>query len=143
MLGMIRECPSCQAPNRVPYGKLDKSPKCGRCGTALGPLAAPIAMESAADFDALVSQSPLPVLVDFWAAWCGPCRMVAPELEKLARELAGKVVIAKVDTDARPDVAGRYGIRGIPTLILFRDGREAHRVSGAMPAAQIAHAFGI
>lgn len=134
---MIRVCPSCGSSNRVPASKLHLAPRCGRCKTALGPLAQPIAVESAESFDELVGGSPLPVLVDFWAAWCGPCRAVAPELEKLARARAGELVIAKLDTDALPTVAGRYGIRGIPTMILFRGGREATRVSGAMPAAEI------
>jgi len=100
-------------------------------------------MGSADDFDALVSDSPLPVLVAFWAPWCGPCHAVAPELERLARDRAGRVVVAKVDTDGLPDVAGRYGIRGIPTMILFREGREAARVSGAMGAEDIAQRVGL
>ncbi len=140
---MIRVCPHCSAKNRVPADKLDRAPKCGRCHEALGPVSAPIPIESAAEFDGLIGGSPLPVLVDFWAAWCGPCRVVAPELERLARERAGRALVAKVDTDALPDVAGRYGIRGIPTMILFRDGQEASRVSGAMPAAEIARAVGL
>jgi thioredoxin len=102
------------------------------------PLDRPIALSSAADFDELVRGAPLPVLVDYWAEWCGPCRMVAPELEKLAKNRHGKLVVAKVDTDALPDVAARFGIRSIPTMILFRDGAEAERLSGAMPASAIA-----
>ena len=140
---MIRACPSCGAKNRVPARRLDQEPKCGKCHASLGPLAAPVPMGSADDFDALVSDSPLPVLVDFWAPWCGPCHAVAPELERLARDRAGRVVVAKVDTDGLPDVAGRYGIRGIPTMILFREGREAARVSGAMGAEDIAQRVGL
>ena len=102
-----------------------------------------MALSSGADFDALIRDSPLPVLVDFWAAWCGPCRAVAPELERLASERAGHVVVAKVDTEALPDVAGRFGIRGIPTMVLFRGGSEAARVSGAMPAEAIAAQLGL
>jgi thioredoxin 2 len=82
-------------------------------------------------------------VVDFWAAWCGPCRLVAPELEKLSAERAGKVVVAKVDTEALPEVAGRFGIRSIPTLIAFKQGRESKRVSGAMPASAIAQQLAI
>lgn len=140
---MIRVCSRCGAKNRVPSNKLDGHPKCGRCHEGLGTLAEPVKIESAADFDGLVASSPLPVLVDFWATWCGPCHAVAPELEQLARERAGKAVVAKVDTEQLPDVAGRFGIRGIPTMILFRSGQEAGRVSGAMPAAEIARRVGL
>ncbi len=111
--------------------------RCGQCKTPLTPVGRPIAVASAAEFDELVSQSPIPVLVDFWASWCGPCRMVAPELERVARDKAGAVVVAKLDTDALPEVAGRYAIKGIPTMILFKGGREDKRVSGAMPAERI------
>jgi thioredoxin 2 len=96
-----------------------------------------MAVGSAADFDELLRDSPAPVLVDFWAAWCGPCRTVAPELEKIATDRAGRVVVAKVDTEALPDVAARFGIRSIPTMIMFRNGKEASRLSGAMPASAI------
>lgn len=140
---VIRLCPRCSAKNRVPVSKLDRSPRCGKCQAALGSIAAPVAMESAADFDGLVASAPLPVLVDFWAAWCGPCVALAPELERLARDRAGEVLVAKVDTEALPDVAGRFGIRSIPTLILFRRGAEAARVSGLMPAAEIARRVGL
>lgn len=140
---MIRVCPRCSAKNRVPVSKLDKSPRCGKCHEELGPIAAPVAIESAADFDALTASSSVPVLVDFWAAWCGPCVALAPELERLARDRAGKALIAKVDTEALPDVAGRFGIRSIPTLILFREGAEATRVSGLMPAEEIARRVGL
>jgi thioredoxin 2 len=140
---MIRACPRCASKNRVPVTKLDRSPRCGKCHEDLGPIAAPVAMESAADFDGLVRSSSLPVLVDFWAAWCGPCVALAPELERLARDHAGKALVAKVDTEALPDVAGRFGIRSIPTLILFRAGAEATRVSGLMPAEEIARRVGL
>jgi thioredoxin len=100
-------------------------------------------VKTAAEFDELVRDAPAPVLVDFWADWCGPCRAVAPELEKLAEARSGKVIVAKVDTDALPDVAGRFGIRSIPTMIVFRGGREAERLSGAMPASAIAQRLAI
>lgn len=140
---MIRLCPRCGAKNRIPERKLDKRPKCGKCGERIGHVDAPVTIGSAAELDSLVGDSPLPVLVDFWAPWCGPCHAVAPELESLARQRSGDVVVAKVDTDALPDVAGRFSIRGIPTMILFRGGREALRVSGAMPAHEIERRFGL
>lgn len=112
--------------------------RCAACKAALLPPHAPLAVASTADFDELVRDAHAPVLVDFWAAWCGPCRAVAPELDKLAEQHAGRVVVAKVNTEALPDVAGRFGIRSIPTMILFRDGRESGRLSGAMPASAIA-----
>jgi len=135
---MIIACTECQKQNRLPAAKMDQRAKCAACKAQLLPASHPIAVASAAEFDELVRSSPLPVVVDFWAAWCGPCRAVAPELEKLSSERAGKVIVAKVDTDALPDVAGRFAIRSIPTLIAFRNGTESKRVSGAMPASAIA-----
>jgi thioredoxin 2 len=130
-------CASCSARNRVPAKRLLDKAKCAKCKAPLLPLTRPIAVASAQDFDELVRDAPRPVLVDFWAAWCGPCRMVAPEMEKLARDRSDSVLVAKVDTEALPTVAQRFGIRSIPTMILFRAGAEARRLSGAMPAAEI------
>jgi thioredoxin 1 len=90
-----------------------------------------------ADFPKTVLESKLPVLVDFWAEWCGPCRMIAPSVEELTREYAGKVVVAKMDTDANPQTPMKYGIMGIPTLMIFKDGKEAERIVGAVPKAMI------
>jgi thioredoxin 2 len=97
----------------------------------------PVEVRSAADFDALVGQSRLPVLVDFWAAWCGPCRMTAPEIAAVARQNSGRLLVVKVDTDLVSDLATRLGIRSIPTLAVFSGGREARRTAGAMAASQI------
>jgi thioredoxin 2 len=94
-------------------------------------------VSATAGFDALVTDSRVPVLVDFWAPWCGPCRVVAPELAKVARSLGGRLVVAKVNTDVLNDLAARYAIRSIPTLVLFRNGTEANRASGVMAAADI------
>ncbi|MFO0750930.1 MAG: thioredoxin [Myxococcota bacterium] len=136
---MIVACAACGSKNRVPVQKLGDAPRCGRCHGALA-VDTPVAAESAGEFDALLAGSPWPVVVDFWAAWCGPCRMVAPELERLAKKRAGTLLVAKVDTEALPDVAARYGIQSIPTFIVFRGGREAGRASSAMPADQLARA---
>jgi len=140
---MIVRCASCGTENRVPASRLNQKARCGRCRTAIGPLEAPYPVTSAAEFSELIGQSPIPVLVDFWASWCGPCRVVAPEMAKIAGARAGSVVIAKVSTEELPDVAQRFGIQSIPTFVLFREGRESARASGAMPAAQIERAVGL
>lgn len=93
---------------------------------------------STAEFEREVLQSPVPVLVDFWAVWCGPCRMVAPHVDAIAEEFAGKAKVFKVDTDAEPDVAARYGIMSIPTLLFFKDGKVADQIVGAVPKSAIA-----
>ncbi len=121
----------------MPASRAAEKASCAACKTPLLPLQRPIALASAEDFDELVRDAPAPVLVDFWAAWCGPCRTVAPELEKIAKGQVGRLIVAKVDTEALPEVASRFGIRSIPTMILFRGGKESARLSGAMPASEI------
>jgi thioredoxin 2 len=130
-------CSSCAQHNRVPAKRLSERAKCAKCKAPLLPLARPVPILTQGDFDELVRDAQLPVLVDFWAAWCGPCRLVAPEMDKIARSHAQRLLIAKVDTEALPAVAQRFAIRSIPTMILFRNGVEAQRLSGALPAAEI------
>jgi thioredoxin 2 len=135
--GVQTRCPHCGQTNRLPYVRLGRETRCGRCHQPLPHADGPVVVESAAVFDALVASSTLPVVVDFWAQWCGPCRAMAPEFERVAATTAGAWLVAKVDTDRVAELSERYRIRSIPTLIVFRGGAEAGRTSGAMPAAEI------
>lgn len=126
----IIRCPKCGANNRVVSEKIgQKEAVCGRCKTVLS-FTAPIIVTDA-NFAVEVEKSALPVLVDFWATWCPPCRMIAPVIENLAKELAGKVRVGKLDVDQNQIIAGRFRVQSIPTLIIFKDGREAERIVGA------------
>lgn len=128
-------CPACAALNRVPLDRLGAGPVCGRCKSALF-AGKPLTLD-AATFDRHAGRGDLPLLVDFWAPWCAPCRQMAPEFERAAQRLEPQFRLAKVDTEAQPALAGRFAIRSIPTLILFKAGRETARHSGAMAAADI------
>ena len=135
--GLIVSCPSCGQGNRRVYDQLDARTRCGRCRIDLPPVTGVLAVPGEAEFTALVGRSPLPVFVDFWAPWCGPCRTVAPEIEQLGQLAAGQAVISKVDTESLPSVAARFQIQSIPTFVVFRDGHEVTRTSGAMPATRL------
>ena len=128
-------CHHCGAVNRVPAARLADGPTCGRCGTAVLP-GEPVEL-SDANFDAVVGKTELPVVVDFWAPWCGPCRMMAPAFEEVAQRMEPRARFAKLNTDEAQETAARYGIRSIPTLIVFRGGREVARQSGAAGVEQL------
>ena len=135
--GAVTTCPSCGQRNRLAFPRLTAETRCGKCRTPLGPPGEPIETPDAATFDAAVAASELPVVVDFWAPWCGPCRMVAPELVRVASANAGRYLVLKVNTDAVPELGERFGIRSIPTMAVFTGGREQGRTAGARPAADI------
>jgi thioredoxin 2 len=126
----IVKCINCGANNRVAAGSGGKQAVCGRCKNPLAPVSSKPLHITDTNFAELVETSPLPVLIDLWAEWCGPCRMLAPTIESLARELAGKVVVGKLNVDENPSTASRFGVQGIPTLLIIKNGREADRIVG-------------
>ena len=135
--GFICACSNCGQRNRLLYERLGSTFRCPKCRTPLPPVTEPVDVPGGFEFDALTAQATLPVLVDFWAPWCGPCKMVAPEFLKVAAAGAGRWIVAKANTEAHPDLGTRFNIRAIPTMAVFKGGVEVARQTGAMPAARI------
>jgi len=137
---MLVRCPACGTTNRVPDAALraGKRPVCGRCKTPLPAAASGPVTVTDANFATEVEAASEPVLLDLWAAWCGPCRILAPVVEELAGDFAGRVKVGKLNVDENPATAGRFGVRSIPTLLVLRGGREVDRLVGVMPKAEIA-----
>jgi thioredoxin 2 len=133
---MLRTCRACGAQNRVPAKFLATKGKCGSCKTALPPVDSPIDVDAGA-FDELVAEAKVPVLVDFWASWCAPCKMAAPEVQKVALEEAGGALVLKVDTDRYPELAARYGVQGIPSFVVFNKGTKVFQQAGLVRASDM------
>jgi thioredoxin 2 len=133
---MVLACEHCGQKNRLKAANLTANVRCGKCKRAIGPVTQPIDAD-AETFDEVLRDAGVPVLVDFWAEWCGPCRMAAPEVKKVAQETAGRAVVLKVDTDRHPDVAARYGVRGIPNFVVLMHGRTVLQQSGVVPHTEM------
>lgn len=134
--GLMRTCGACGAKNRVPARHLADTGRCGSCKAALPPLDEPLEVDEGG-FRDVVGSVRVPILVDFWAAWCGPCRMAAPEVKALAREMAGRAVVLKVDTEAHPGLAGQFRVQGIPNFVVLQGGQVVRQQAGLAPRTEM------
>jgi thioredoxin 2 len=133
---ILRRCKACGATNRIPAKHLSDEGRCGSCKAALPPTDEPVSADTEL-FNEIVKEARVPVLVDFWASWCGPCKMSAPEIDALAREMAGRAAVVKVDTEAHPELAARYGVQGIPNFVVLRDGKVVLQRAGVTPRSEM------
>ena len=132
-MAVVRNCPSCGRPNRIPAKHLADTGRCGACKSSLAPTSEPLEVGTS-EFDEIIRESKVPVMVDFWAAWCGPCKMAAPHVSQTARDLAGKAIVLKVDTERHPNLAARYKVQGIPNFAVFADGTLQFQQAGLVDA---------
>jgi thioredoxin 2 len=134
--GIFARCRNCGAKNRVEHDRLGSAPRCGKCGTPLRIPAEAVSANESTFYDEVLHET-IPTAVDFWAPWCGPCRMVSPVLDDIAGKYPGRIKVVKVNSDENPALSQQLGIQGIPTIILFRDGKEIDRLVGAAPRESI------